>query len=213
MRLPTGRVVALAAILLGVAGCGGDAPSVAPSMTSTGPSSAMPPTSPTPPPTAGTSPTGAAIAVDATLLDLLPSDVDGIARRADAESAAEIAATPELASDVRGIAVAIYVGPLATDSAGDYAVATVVRLQDGVFDDDWFRDWRDSFDTGVCEQAGGVEPGRSEVEIEGRTVHRSTCAGGVVIHHVHLDDEGVVVSVQGAGPTDLGRRVVAAVKE
>ncbi len=151
--------------------------------------------------------------VDATLLDVLPADLDGIARRADAESAAEIAATPELVSDLRAIAVAIYVGPLASDTAGDYAVATVVRLQDGVFDDAWFRTWRDSFDAGVCEQAGGVEAGRSEVEIGGRTVHRSTCAGGVVIHHVHLDGEDVVISVQGAGPADLGRRVVAAVKE
>ena len=58
-----------------------------------------------------------------------------------------------------------------------------------------------------------MDAGRSEVEIEGRTVHRSTCAGGVVIHHVHLDDEDVLVSVQGSGPADLGRRVVAAVKE
>ena len=151
--------------------------------------------------------------VDATLLDVLPEDLDGIERRADAESAAEIAATPELVSDLRAIAVAIYVGPIASDAAGDYAVATVVRLHDGVFDDAWFRTWRDSFDAGVCEQAGGVDPGRSEVEIEGRTVHRSTCAGGVVIHHVHLDDEQVLVSVQGSGPADLGRRVVAAVKE
>jgi hypothetical protein len=153
------------------------------------------------------------VVVDPALLEVLPAEIDGIERRADAESAAEIAATPELASDVRAMAVAIYVGPLATDAAGDYAVATVVRLQDGVFDEAWFRAWRDSFDAGVCEQAGGVEAGRSELEIEGRTVHRSRCAGGVVIHHVHLADEGVLVSVQGSGPADLGRRVVAAVKE
>jgi hypothetical protein len=212
VRVPTGRIVALAAILLGTVGCGGEAPSAISSMASASLPSAQPSTSPTPSsPATSTSDVG--IVVDATLLDILPVAIDGIERRADAESAAEIAATPELGSDVRAIAVAIYVGPLATDTPGDYAVATVVRLQDGVFDEAWFRDWRDSFDAGVCEQAGGVEPGRSEVEIEGRTVHRSTCVGGVVIHHVHLDDQGVVVSVQGSGPADLGRRVVAAVKE
>lgn len=205
----------MTAILLGAVGCGGEAPSSAasttPSTTPPSPPSAGPTSSPSPPPSLASSSPG--IAVDATLLDLLPADIDGIERRADAESAAEIAATPELVSDVRAIAVAIYVGPLATDTPGDYAVATVARLQDGVFDDAWFRTWRDSFDAGVCEQAGGVEAGRSEVEIEGRTVHRSACVGGVVIHHVHLDDAGIVVSVQGSGPADLGRRVVAAVKE
>ena len=29
----------------------------------------------------------------------------------------------------------------ASDTATDYAVATVVRLRPGVFDDAWFRDW------------------------------------------------------------------------
>lgn len=211
MRLRPARIVALVAILLGAVGCGGETPSPAASTTPATLQSAGP--SPSPSPSLATSSSSAGIVVDATLLDLLPAEIDGIERRADPESAAEIAATPELASDVRAIAVAIYVGPLATDTPGDYAVATVARLRDGVFDDAWFRTWRDSFDAGVCEQAGGVEAGRSEVEIEGRTVHRSACVGGVVIHHVHLADAGVVVSVQGSGPADLGRRVVASVKE
>ncbi len=151
--------------------------------------------------------------MDDTLLEVLPADLDGIVRRSDPETAVEIAASSDLASSVSGLAVAIYVGPLATDTTGDYAVATVARLRDGVFDEAWFRAWRDAFDAGVCEQAGGVEPGRSEIEIAGRTVHRSTCVGGVVIHHVHLEDQDLVVSVQSAGPADLGGRVVGAVKE
>ncbi len=177
------------------------------------PSSASSSAEPTTTPSSATPPPESGIVVDDTLLDVLPADVDGIVRRSDPETASEIAASSGLAPSVSGLAVAIYVGPLATDTPGDYAVATVARLRDGVYDDAWFRDWRDSFDAGVCEQAGGVEPGRSEIEIADRTVHRSTCVGDVVIHHVHLDDEGVVVSVQSAGPADLGGRVIGSLKE
>ena len=53
-----------------------------------------------------------------------------------------------------------------------------------------------------------MDPGRSEFEVDGRTVHRSTCAGGVVIHHVRLADPDRIVSIQGAGPSDLGRAIV-----
>ena len=206
MTRPAGRILTLATILLGTVACGGPDPSV-------DPSSAPPSTAPSGSPSSDVSPSASGITVDAALLEVLPAAIDGVARQDDAETAAEIATSPDLASSVRDLAVAIYVGPLATDTPGDYAVATVTRLRDGIFDDAWYRDWRDSFDAGVCEQAGGVESGRSEVEIAGRTVHRSTCAGGVVIHHVHLDDENIVVSVQGAGPADLGRRVVESVKE
>ena len=105
------------------------------------------------------------------------------------------------------IAVAIY------PSTTDYAVVTVARLRPGVFDDAWFRDWRDSFDTGVCGQAGGVDLGRSEMEIGGRTVFRSTCAGGTVIYHAHLEASDAVVSIQGSGRKDLGRQVIAGLTE
>jgi hypothetical protein len=212
VRRPTGRISGIVAILLVVTGCGGPAPTTSPSSSSAPtPGTTTAPTSPPPPATAGAS--AGSVEVDDTLLEFLPAEIEGIERRADTETAVEIAAASGLDASAEGIAVAIYVGPLATDTPGDYAVATVVRLRDGVFDDAWFRAWRDSFDAGVCEQAGGVDPGRSEVEIEGRDVHRSTCVGGVVIHHVFLDGPGVVVSVQGAGPADLGRRVVASVKE
>jgi len=149
----------------------------------------------------------AAIVVDPSLLDALPASLDGIDRSADVATATEIAASPDLAQSISTIAVAIYPSPT------DYAVVTVAGLRPGVFDDAWFRDWRDSFDTGVCGQAGGVDLGRSEMAIGGRTVFRSTCAGGTIIYHAHLEASDAVVSIQGSGGKDLGRQVMAGLTE
>jgi hypothetical protein len=151
--------------------------------------------------------TAAGIVVDPALLDHLPPDIAGVQRTADAETAAEIARQPLLDTFVSAIAMAIY------PSNPDYAVATVARLRPGVYDEAWFRDWRDTFDEGVCAQAGGVDTGRSELELGGRQVHRSACQGGVVIYHAWLPDSGTVVSVQGAGPLDMGRSIVSGLTE
>ena len=71
---------------------------------------------------------------------------------------------------------------------------------------------RDTFDTAVCEQAGGVD-GRAEVEIEGRRTYVGTCAGGVRTYHVHLPDSDVIVSMQSVGEGRYGERVVAGLAE
>jgi hypothetical protein len=147
-------------------------------------------------------PSDDSVAVDASLLDVLPTSAADVERRDDPETAADIAASDGLAADIDAVAVALYIAD------DDYAVATVVRPQEGVVDDAWFRDWRDTFDAGVCEQAGGVETGRSEIKIDERTVHRSTCVGGVVIHHVYLPEAERLISIQGAGSADLGRAIL-----
>lgn len=147
------------------------------------------------------------IAVDPSLLAIVPAEVEGLALRPCPATAAEIAAEPGLATDVVAVAVALAV------STNDYVVATVVRPRPAKIDSGWFRDWRDTFDAGVCEAAGGVDLGRSEFEVDGRTVHRSTCAGGVSMYHVHLEDRGLILSIHGAGPLDLGRAIVAALEE
>ncbi len=159
-------------------------------------------------PTARPSATAATIEVRPALLGHLPPTVLGVERRDDPTTATQIASDVALSASIDAIAVSLYVAPLASDGETDYAVATVVHVRPGTFDEGWFRDWRDSFDAGVCAQAGGVATGRSEIPVDGRTVHRSTCVGAVVIHHVHLASPDVVVSVQGAGPADLGRSIV-----
>jgi len=195
-RRPVAAILALG--LLATA-CGATTPSAPPASglaASATPSESRSPSAATP------APVDDSVAVDASLLDVLPTTVAGAERQDDSETAADIAASGGLAGDIDAVAVALYV------AGEDYAVVTVVRPQPGVVDEAWFRDWRDTFDAGVCAQAGGVATGRSEIPIDDRTVHRSTCVGGVVIHHVHLPESDRLISIQGAGPADLGRAIL-----
>jgi hypothetical protein len=153
---------------------------------------------------------GAAVIVDSTLLDVLPSDVGGVERRGDEATAAEIAAGTDVATAAEAIAVALYIGGPAADGSAevsDYAVVTVTRLRPGLLDEAFHRDWRDSFDAGVCEAAGGVD-GHAEAEIGGHRTFIGTCTGGVRTYHVALADERILVSMQALGAARLGERIV-----
>lgn len=198
----------LAIALLIVAGCGTTQP----------PSSVLSP-SPLVAPSASAMSTAWAIAgspptvrVDQGLLDALPPEVDGVAAQPDPGTAAEVAGNAALQAQVDAIAIAIYVAPDASGSTGDYAVATVVHLRPGVFSDTFYRDWRDTFDAGVCEQAGGVST-RAETTIAERRVFIGTCVDGVRTYHVHLADDDVLVSIQALGEGRLGERIVAGLTE
>lgn len=147
------------------------------------------------------------IEIDPSLLAILPSKVEGLGRRPCPATATEVAADAGLAADVTALAVALYA------SLDDYAVAIPVRLRSGVYSGGWFRDWRDTFDAGVCEGAGGVDTGHSEFEVDGRIVHRATCRAGVTLYHVYVPDSDLIVSIHGVGPLDLGRRIVGALEE
>lgn len=203
------------AIAFLVAGCASSPPSaptastVAPAVS---PEGTARPAVPTPD---GPSPGVASLApvrVDASLLDRLPAAVDGAAAQPDPVTAGEVAGDAALRAQVQAIAIAIYVAPEVSGSTGDYAVATVVHLRPGVFSDTFFRDWRDTFDAGVCEQAGGVST-RAETTIAERPVHIGTCVGGITTYHLHLADDDLIVSIQGVGEGRLGERIVAGVTE
>ena len=203
-----------------VAGCGGlmpapatTAPAAPPGVSSPAapPAVASPSLPPVTSPAAGPSMSpGAAVVVDPSLLDVLPSDVVGVERRGDDAAAAEITAGTDVATAAEAIAVALYIaGPAAGASAevSDYAVVTVTRLRPGLLDDDFHRDWRDSFDAGVCEAAGGLD-GHAEARIAGHRTFIGTCAGGVRTYHVALEDERILVSMQALGEARLGERIV-----
>ena len=177
------------------------------------PHPATPSTTPTPSPDQtppGTFPTASAspaVAVDPSLLDLLPDTVGGVPVEADNDTAAEIARERSIAPFVSAIAVAAAFGPPPTDATPDYVVVTVARIKPGLFGDLFFRGWRDTFDAAVCEQAGGVD-GHAEAEIGGRQTFIGTCAGGVHTYHVYMPAQEVIVSLQGAGSARFGERVV-----
>lgn len=201
------RLVAWLSVVVLAAGCGATTPTTPttpplPSVGTAAPSTAAPPA--TIPP--------ATVRVDALLLERLPTTVDGVGAQVDAVTAGEVAGDAALQAQVDAIAIAIYVAPEVSGSTGDYAVATVVHLRPGLFSETFYRDWRDTFDAGVCEQAGGVST-RAETTIAERRVFIATCAGGIRTYHVHLADDDVLVSIQGIGERRLGERIVGGLTE
>lgn len=210
--LAVGLGVALAAALVG---CGNPAPSTGvPSGLAAPPSQAPSSSIVTPTAVVPGSPvaSGGSITVDDGLLALLPAQVGGVPLTPDADTAAELAADTALATALTSVAVATAFGPVASDGSADYAVVTVVRLQPRTFSDGFFRDWRDSFDGAVCEQAGGVE-GHAEAEIAGHPTWIGTCAGGTHTYHATLQDDTVLVSLQGSGEGRFGEQVIAGLTE
>jgi hypothetical protein len=147
--------------------------------------------------------------VDSTLLDVLPPDIDGQPLRPDDESAAAIENLP---ADVEALAIGLYIRP-GSSTADDFAIVNVARLRSGVFEEGWFRSWRDTYDRGACEVAGGVAPGSTEAEIAGHATHIESCQGGVHLYHVHLADPDRVISITAAGEGRFGERVVAGLTE
>lgn len=187
--------VALATVLAGaLAACSSStSPSPAPATptpTATPTTSALPEVSP------GSTP---AVALDPTLLGVLPASVAGfdLTESPDAETAA--LGDPQLA--VVGSAMAA--GIAVDASTGEFVYAVVVRLKTGAMNDAVFRDWRDSYDEGACSQANGVS-GNAQAEINGNTVYIGTCAGGVRTYHVWLESSDLLVSASSVGDHRYG---------
>jgi hypothetical protein len=161
---------------------------------------------------AASSSTQPSLVVDARLLDVLPSEIDGVALEPDPTTALQIATDPTLAGFAEAIAVALAISP-GTSSGDDLAISSVIRLRPGVFSDAWFRTWRTTYDAAACEVAGGIQGQPSEVQIGGRTAYVGTCAGDAHTYHVHLADPTLIVSITSAGPRGFGELVVAGLAE
>ena len=179
-------------------------PSVHPSNPSDGPAS-LPPSMTAPPslPTGGGS-----VPIDATLLDALPTAVDDLAVVRTDEALADALTDPGLIGFAEAVAAAIAVDP----ASGEFAYATVVRPLAVPPTDEALLDWRDSFDEGVCAQAGGVS-GIAEADIGGRPVFIGSCAGGVRTYHAWLGNRGVLVSVSSVGERRLGEQLVEGLRD
>ena len=224
MRTASGtlRPVAVLAVLLGlIGGCGssagratsGGSASTAvagPSGDGTGASALPAGTGVTA--SAGSGGAGARLVVDPTLLEVLPSGIDGVALEPDPTTAGQIAADPTLAESAQAIAVALAIRP-GTSSGDDLAIVSVIRLRPGVFSDGWFANWRTTYDQGACDVAGGVVGAPSQASIGGRTVYVGTCAGDAGTYHVHLAGRGLIVSITAAGAARFGELVVAGLAE
>lgn len=219
--IATRSVAALpVALLLGIAlaGCG---PQPAPAQNRS-PSAAPPTASPAGPsgsdgapgpgessPSAASSGSGA-LAVDPSLLSVLPITGQGLVQAGDPDTALLVARNPELAANATGLMIATYV-PDSTMSSGapgdDLAVVSVVRLRDPSADDTWFRAWRDSYDAAACGNGGGVAH-HSQTDIGSHTVFIGACQGGSFTYHARVSNGAIVVSITSIGPLHLGETVM-----
>jgi hypothetical protein len=168
-----------------------DAPSTPSSLPSSGPASTPPASS-----------TGG-VAVDPALRELLPASVEGLAVMPSPESDAVAAADPAVVANADGVVTGLVVDP----GSQAFAYATVVRLRQDVFDDALFRSWRDTFNAGACERAGGIS-GNAEAAIAGHRTYIGSCAGGIRTHHVWLPSRRVLVSVSSTTNGRLGEAVI-----
>ena len=150
------------------------------------------------------------VTVDPGLLEVLPTQVDGVTLEPDAGTAAQIGSDPLLAESVLSIALAIAVatGDQATSPTDDLAVASVIRLRPDVFDEAFYQEWRDTYNESACAVADGVES-EDETEIDGRQVYVGTCAGGARTYHTYLADQGFIVSITATGERLFGERIMA----
>ena len=137
--------------------------------------------------------------IDATLLEYLPETVAGAPVTEALDEAALALADPALPR----IATALDVGLALDETTGNLVTAHVVRLREGAFDDDTYRQWRDSYDEGACAAAGGVV-GRAEATIDKRTVYVTSCVAGLRTYHVWIEDEHLLISASSVGDRRFG---------
>lgn len=203
-----------AALVLALAAC---APATAPSAppSTPGPTPAGPPAT-LPPPATGTAepasiavPTGSPDATgstggtvrDDTLLAILPPDIDGVPVGPEEQAFGEATADAAFTANVERAAFFV----VARDT--DLASGLVAVFRQGRWSDAAYQDWRETYNDGVCAQAGGVKT-TAETTIDGRTVWVTVCAQGIRVYHVYLEERRALVSVFSLGEGLFGERIV-----
>ncbi len=148
---------------------------------------------------------GLSVMLDESLLAILPPTVDGATVGPEAQSFTDAIADPAFVANVQAAVFAIVV------DGGDLASGVVAHLRAGVYSDAFFRDWRDTYNTGACAQAGGVV-GNAEAELGGRTVYIASCAGGLHVYHAYLEGRNVVVSLFSLGDHRFGELLMSGLR-
>ena len=97
-------------------------------------------------------------------------------------------------------------------ASDDLAVASIVRLRSGPFDDASFGRWRATRTTGRRASRPAAWRRPSEQQIGGRRVFVAACNGGAQTYHVALGDD-VLVSITAIGERHLGDLLVAGLRE
>jgi hypothetical protein len=203
-QLAARPAVLLFAVLL--AGCSSSA--TLPPFASPSPLVTAPQPAPASPTAAATQFPAPAVPIDDALLEVLPEEVEGLPVVATDEALVEAVGDPGLLAFADAVAAGLAVDP----TTGDLVYATVVRPREVPVPEATYLDWRDSFDEGVCAQAGGVS-GLAEAEIGGRQTFIGSCAGGVRTYHVWLGNHQLLVSVSATGERRFGEQLVEGLQD
>ena len=193
------RLAALALATLLAAGCNATLVTNAPVDTGTPVDTGLPGDTDTP---------ASQVTIDPSLLAVVPRSVDSIPVIEDSDGDDQIRADdvlPTLASAAVAIAAA---DPQSSNLAFGY----VIRLLPKGLTDNIYRDWRDSFDEGVCQGQDQVV-GNSSVTVKGNTVHIGTCANGIRTYHAMLQGKGILISLWETGEKRLGLVILGNLRE
>ena len=165
------------------------------------------PATPTPPPTPQPTPlaSGAAVALDAGLLGILPATIAGAPVTSEADSFAQAIKDTAFIANVDRAAFAVVV------DGNDLASGVIAHLRPSVYSEAFWKDWRETYESGSCAQAGGILA-RASSTLGGREIFVTTCAGGLRVYQVWLPGPGVVVSLFSVGDRKFGEQVMAGLK-
>jgi hypothetical protein len=151
------------------------------------------PPSPTPPDDA------TPIAIDPTLLAILPAIIAEVPVVEDLDVAGEALFDPAISQIATGVDAAVAVDA----GTGNLVTAWVVRLREGAFGDEVYRQWRDSYDEGACRAGGGII-GRAQAELDGRNTYVTSCVTALRTYHVWLEEQGILISASSIGDGRFG---------
>ena len=150
---------------------------------------------------------GSAVQPEPGLFAVIHGSSATLAFQYDAQTTAQVAADPALVHDVSALAIGLYTIP-GQQPVADFAIVSVLRLRDPSVGEEWFRQYRDTYDAAACAQAGGVER-HSEADFGPNHAFIAGCAGGAFTLHVRLPVRGIVVSITTVGPGRLGQQIAA----
>ena len=196
-----------------VAGCASTSPAIA---TATLPAASISSAAPaTLPNTLPASPSNGAsvaanVAADPSLLERIPAAKAGLTLTYDPDTTASVAADPSLATDASAIATGLAIPSGQAASPSDFVIVNVVKLRSPKTNDEWFREWRDTYDQAACSNAGGVG-GNAEATLGSHEVFIGSCAAGAFTYHTLLDGGSTVVSMTSVGPGRIGEKLMAAI--
>ncbi len=186
----------LAVALVSVAACGTTSPTVAlPTYTAV-------PIGPTIWPSGTVGQYG--LKIDPSLLGRLPASVLALPLKEDPGSESGALQSADLPNTFDGYAAAS-IGIIGSDP--DWLNVVIGRLKPDKQDNsDFYTAWVEQYATGACSQADGVASSGQQT-INEWTVDVATCNGGPVVYTLPLGD-GLLLSMWGMGPRDLGRKLI-----